>query len=49
MTDERNARAQVERWGGMVWRLALARTRHIQDSEDVFQEVFARFSAMRGS
>ena len=43
MTDERNARAQVERWGDMVWRLALARTRHIQDSEDVFQEVFARF------
>ena len=43
MTDERNARAQVEHWGDMVWRLALARTRHIQDSEDVFQEVFARF------
>ena len=43
MTDEWNARAQVERWGDMVWRLALARTRHIQDSEDVFQEVFARF------
>ena len=43
MTDERKARAQVERWGDMVWRLALARTRHIQDSEDVFQEVFARF------
>ena len=43
MTDERTARAQVERCGDMVWRLALARTRHIQDSEDVFQEVFARF------
>ena len=48
MTDERNARAQVERWGGMVWRLALARTRHIQDSEDVFQEVFARFFRHEG-
>lgn len=43
MTDERTARAQVERWGDMVWRLALARTRHVQDSEDVFQEVFSRF------
>ena len=43
VTDERRAREQVERWGDMVWRLALARTRHIQDSEDVFQEVFARF------
>ena len=43
MTDERTARAQVARWGDLVWRLALARTRHLQDSEDVFQEVFARF------
>ena len=43
VTDERRAREQVERWGDMVWRLAPARTRHIQDSEDVFQEVFARF------
>lgn len=43
MTDERSARAQIDRWGDMVWRLALARTRHIQDSEDVFQEVFSRF------
>ena len=43
MTDEQTARAQVARWGDMVWRLALARTRHIQDSEDIFQEVFSRF------
>lgn len=43
MTDERSARAQIDRWGDMVWRLALARTRHLQDSEDVFQEVFSRF------
>lgn len=43
MTDERTAQAQIAQWGDMVWRLALARTRHIQDSEDVFQEVFARF------
>lgn len=48
MKDERNARAQVARWGDMVWRLALARTRHIQDSEDVFQEVFARFFRHEG-
>ena len=43
MTDERSARAQIDRWGDMVGRRALARTRHIQDSEDVFQEVFSRF------
>lgn len=48
MTDERTARAQVERWGDLVWRLALARTRHIQDSEDVFQEVFCRFFRHQG-
>ena len=48
MTDESTARAQVERWGDMVLRLALARTRHIQDSEDVFQEVFARFFRHEG-
>ena len=48
MTEERTARAQIARWGDMVWRLALARTRHIQDSEDVFQEVFARFFRHEG-
>lgn len=39
--DERTA--MVERWGDMVWRLALARTANRQDAEDVFQEVFLRF------
>jgi len=33
----------VAKWGGMVWRLALARTADIHDAEDVFQEVFLRF------
>ena len=37
VTDERRAREQV------------ARTRHIQDSEDVFQEVFARFFRHEGA
>ena len=49
VTDERRAREQVARWGDMVWRLALARTRHVQDSEDVFQEVFARFFRHEGA
>ena len=49
MTDDAAARAQVERWGDMVWRLALARTRHVQDSEDVFQEVFCRFFRHQGA
>lgn len=33
----------VERWGDMVYRLALARTANVPDAEDVFQEVFLRF------
>ncbi len=42
MTQEERTRA-VERWGDMVWRLALARTANVPDAEDVFQEVFLRF------
>lgn len=42
MTQDERARA-VERWGDMVWRLALARTANVPDAEDVFQEVFLRF------
>ena len=34
---------EVERWGDMVYRLALARTANVPDAEDVFQEVFLRY------
>lgn len=37
-----DVRQLVERYGDMVWRLALARTGRRQDAEDVFQEVFLR-------
>ena len=37
------ARETVERYGDMVWRLALARTADRHDAEDVFQEVFLRY------
>ena len=44
MTLTQQQRAQVvERWGDMVYRLALARTANVPDAEDVFQEVFLRF------
>ena len=33
----------VNRWGDMVYRLALARTGCVPDAEDVFQEVFLRY------
>lgn len=42
MTQEERTQA-VERWGDMVWRLALVRTADKSDAEDVFQEVFLRF------
>lgn len=42
MTQEKRTGA-VERWGDLVWRLALARTGNVQDAEDVFQEVFLRY------
>ena len=34
---------EVDRWGDMVYRLALARTANVPDAEDVFQEVFLRY------
>ena len=42
MTQEQRTR-EVERWGDMVYRLALARTASVPDAEDVFQEVFLRY------
>ena len=42
LTEDRRTQA-VERWGDMVYRLALARTASVPDAEDVFQEVFLRY------
>ena len=42
LTQEQRNR-EVERWGDMVYRLALARTASVPDAEDVFQEVFLRY------
>lgn len=42
MTQKERSQA-VERWGDLVWRLALARTGSVPDAEDVFQEVFLRY------
>ena len=41
-TQEQRTRVG-ERWGDMVYRLALARTANVPDAEDVFQEVFLRY------
>lgn len=43
MTREENRTAAVERWGSMVWRLALARMANVPDAEDLYQEVFLRY------
>lgn len=42
LTEEQRTR-EVNRWGDMVYRLALARTANVSDAEDVFQEVFLRY------
>ncbi len=42
LTQEQRTQ-MVERWGNLVWRLALARTASVPDAEDVFQEVFLRY------
>lgn len=42
LTQEQRTQV-VERWGDMVYRLALARTASVPDAEDVFQEVFLRY------
>lgn len=42
LTQEQRTQV-VERWGDMVYRLALARTGSVPDAEDVFQEVFLRY------
>ena len=42
LTQEQRTQV-VERWGDMVYRLALARTASVPDAEDVFQEGFLRY------
>ena len=42
LTEEQRTQI-VNRWGDMVYRLALARTANVSDAEDVFQEVFLRY------
>lgn len=41
--EQEEARAAVERYGPMVYRLALAQTHSAHDADDVFQEVFLRY------
>ena len=42
LTEEQRTQI-VNRWGDMVYRLALARTASVPDADDVFQEVFLRY------
>ena len=43
MDRDGELRETVERYGGMVYRLALAQTHSGHDADDVFQEVFLRY------
>ncbi len=33
----------IQRYADLVYKLAYAKTRHPQDAEDIFQEVFMRY------
>ena len=43
MGEETGLRQVMERYGDMVYRLALAQTQSSHDADDVFQEVFLRY------
>ena len=44
MTDkEQTLRAMIDRWGDMIFRLAVTRVRNRSDAEDICQEVFLRW------
>ncbi len=43
MGEETSLRQVMERYGDMVYRLALAQTHSSHDADDVFQEVFLRY------
>ena len=43
MSSTEQREQAVERWGDLVWRLALVRTANVHDAQDVFQEVFLRY------
>ena len=43
-TKNKYLEEMIEKYADMVYRLALTRVKHIQNSEDVFQEVFYRLA-----
>lgn len=44
MNKKRFLEETIEKYSNMVYRLAMARTRNIENSEDVYQEVFLRLA-----
>ena len=44
MQKEIYMRKIVEKYSDMVYRIALTRTETIENAEDIFQEVFVKFS-----
>lgn len=43
-TKNQYLETMIQKYADMVYRLALTRTKHVENSEDVFQEVFYRLS-----
>lgn len=44
MQNEKYIREKIEQYSDMVYRIALTRTGTVENAEDVFQEVFVKFS-----
>lgn len=44
MQNERYVKEKIEQYSDMVYRIALTRTGTVENAEDVFQEVFVKFS-----
>lgn len=42
-TDDQSFEQVLERYAGMVYRLALAQVKHLSDAEDIFQDVFLHY------
>lgn len=44
---QKNVREVIEKYSNMVYRIALTRSGNIENAEDIFQEVFIKFSEKR--
>ena len=44
MRSEKNVREAIDKYSDMIMRISMTRLKNIQDTEDVFQEVFLKYA-----